>query len=205
MRFGRSNDDPDAMARERAAGASPTSPPMASENQRLNQIFEAEFDFVWRTVRRLGVKERELDDAVQQVFVVLSRRLDAVDPGRERSFLFGTARRVASDYRRRYRSSREDLVDDEPVPRGQSPYDPAVLVDRKRARAMLQDVLDEMPDEMREVFCLYELEGMTTSEVADTMQVSTGTVASRLRRARELFQRATRRLSARLQFEGKDG
>ena len=75
----------------------------ASERERatrLRSLLDQHFDFVWRNLRRLGVQEADVDDAAQEVFVVAARKLDQVVPDRERSFLIGTALRVASTYRR---------------------------------------------------------------------------------------------------------
>src|SRR5690349_13452856 len=67
---------------------------------RMPAIVGAGHDFIWRLLRRLAIPEASVDDATQQVFCVLSRRVDDVKPGSERSFLFGAALRVASDRRR---------------------------------------------------------------------------------------------------------
>ena len=178
----------------------------AAAQARLHALFKREFDFVWRTARRLGVPTDQLDDAVQQVFFVVSRRVHDIEPDKERSFLFGCARRVAADMRRK-RSRREvasNLVDDAPARSAQHlstvppPVDDAgELLDKKRARELLDEVLDSMPDGVREVFTLFELEDMTMAEVAEAMDLPPGTVASRIRKARATFKAVAERLQAR--------
>ena len=171
-------------------------PPVEShEEQRFARLFEEHFDFVWRSLRRLGVAPGSVDDAAQEVFVVASRRLAAIEPGKERAFLFGTALRVASDARRsaQRRREREQEVDREPS----SPEPSAEeLIDRRRAREMMDDIIASLPDDARPVFVLFELEGMTMAEIASCLDLPAGTVASRLRRARELFAAAIARLEA---------
>lgn len=160
---------------------------------RLTILFQRHFDLVWRTVRRLGVPPEAVDDAAQEVFVIASRRLASIEEGKERAFLYGTAVRVASTARRT--SSRRRTVP--PADEAIDPADPGPaadeLIDRKRARALLDDLVARLPDDTRPVFVLYELEGLTMDEIATCLEVPPGTVASRLRRAREVFQAAVAR------------
>ena len=162
-------------------------------DERLAAMFSEHVDFVWRSVRRLGVPDAGVDDAVQEVFVVAARRLAEIDAGKERAFLFGTAVRVAADVRRGAGRRRARISDDE-APDAADPTPAAdELVDRKRARALLDEIVASMPDDVRPVFVLYELEAMTMAEIADVLEIPAGTVASRLRRARELFEAAIAR------------
>ncbi|MCC6521261.1 MAG: sigma-70 family RNA polymerase sigma factor [Polyangiaceae bacterium] len=163
---------------------------------RLRQIFDGQFGFVWRYLRRLGLPEADADDATQQAFLVLSRRLDDVEAGKERAFLCGTALRLASEHRRKQLRRREvgeeqagDLLAD-------SSARPEVDHERKRARALLDRVLDAMDIELRSVFVLFELEELGSADIAAALGLPVGTVASRLRRARESFQAIVRRLRA---------
>jgi RNA polymerase sigma-70 factor, ECF subfamily len=160
---------------------------------RVRAMFVAHFDFIWRSLRRFGLNEDRADDAAQQVFVVASRKLDAIEPGSERSFLFGTAMRVASDVRRSAPVRRE-IAHADPgidIEGGARPDD---LVEQRRARELLDHVLDAMDLELRTVFVLFELEEMTTPEIASLLSIPHGTVASRLRRAREEFQSRVEKL-----------
>ncbi|MGZ3475899.1 MAG: RNA polymerase sigma factor, partial [Polyangiales bacterium] len=157
-----------------------------AEPARLRDVFQTEWDFVWRLLRRLGIREASVDDAAQHVFLIFSRKIESVGLGKEHSFLFGTALRVAKDVReaqsRREARSSElgEIVDPD--------LDVEALVDRKRAREMLDRILDSMDFELRSVFVLYELERLTAREIADMLGIAQGTAASRLRRAREEFE-----------------
>jgi RNA polymerase sigma-70 factor (ECF subfamily) len=162
---------------------------------RLRSMIETFFDFIWRSLRRLGVAEADADDATQQVFLVASRKLARVTPGAERSFLFGIALRVASDARRTRRRRRE--VDEAALPEqideGPSPDE---RVDSLRARALLDQILDEMPLDLGAVFVLFEIEELGSREIASMLGLPVGTVASRLRRAREEFRHRLERHKA---------
>jgi RNA polymerase sigma-70 factor (ECF subfamily) len=157
--------------------------------RRVGELVAEYYEFVWRALRRLGVDAREADDAAQHVFLTVSRKIDAIRPGSERPFLFQTAIRVASDHRRARRRRREadgaDAADELEL------VDPGLaadeLVELRRARAKLDLILDAMPLELRVVFVLFELEQTTMAEIATLLGVPAGTVASRLRRAREAF------------------
>jgi RNA polymerase sigma-70 factor (ECF subfamily) len=157
-------------------------------DQRITAMFAAHFDFIWRSLRRLGVIEANVDDAAQEVFMVASRRLDAIEVGKEKSFLFGTAVRVASDARRGAGRRRERISDDEATDVADPTPAADVLVDQKRARALLDEIIASLPDGTGPVFVLYELEGLTMAEIASVLSLAPGTVASRLRRAREHFE-----------------
>lgn len=159
----------------------------------LPALIEAHVDFVFRSLRRLGVDDASLDDAVQQVWIVVSRRGEPVRMGGARALLFSIALRVASDARRATRRRR--TVSDEGAVEGTA--DGALLPDeqlaRVRARAVLDEILDALGDELRAVFVLFELEQMSSPEIAEALGIPVGTVASRLRRARESFQAHARR------------
>lgn len=165
----------------------------ADARSRLEVIFATHFDFIWRSLRRFGLSEDRADDAAQQVFMIASRKLDAIKEGSERSFLFGTAMRVASDIRKSAPVRREiahaDVGMD--LEGGARPDD---LLEQRRARETLDKVLDEMDLDLRAVFVLFELEEMSTPEIASLLSIPHGTVASRLRRAREDFERSVRKL-----------
>jgi RNA polymerase sigma-70 factor (ECF subfamily) len=163
----------------------------------VSELVEREFRFVWRLLRRLGLAASDADDAAQQVFLIAARRFGDIRPGRERSFLYTTALHVASKARRGVDRRREDLdADVEPAP------DEAVsmedLVDRRRARELLDSILDTMPLDLRAVLVLHEIDELSAAEIAEVIGVPVGTAASRLRRAREVFATRVRRLEARL-------
>jgi RNA polymerase sigma-70 factor, ECF subfamily len=156
-------------------------------DSRLRQVVSEHFEVLWRFLRRLGIAEGDTDDAVQEVVLVLARKLDQVQIGCERSFVLSTAFRVASGFRRATRRRRE--VDDAELAELESPeLGPEALAEKQRLRQVLQRVLNELPLELRAVFVLYELEELTMAEIAATLDLPPGTVASRLRRSREQFE-----------------
>ena len=164
----------------------------------LPALFDANVDFVWRSVRRLGVPEAWADDATQQVFVIAQQKITTIGAGHERAFLFRVAVNVASHVRRAGARRREVLGQDEGLLVDTSPAQDVVLDDR-RARALLDEVLDTLGDDLRTVFVLCDLEEITMADVAAMLGVPGGTVASRLRRARVAFHEEARRLRARLE------
>ncbi len=168
----------------------------APDPVRVRALVTEHFQFVWRSLVRLGVPRADAEDAVQQVFLVASRKLDAIVPGRERAFLFGAAFRIANRARRTVQRRRE-VLDAEPAERIDPGPGTEELVERAHARAELEAILDGMPLDLRAVFVLFELEQATTSEIAAILDLPAGTVASRLRRAREAFQEAVRLRAAR--------
>ncbi len=167
--------------------ALPTSRPFPARQERLRAAVDANYDVVWRFLRRMGVPEAAAEDAVQQVLVVFARRLDSVDDGAERSFLLGTALRVASDVRKQHARLRE-VADEGAVGSEASTAVAAdVELDRRRARKVLDEILERLPGDLRSVFVMCDLEELTMSEAAESLGIPAGTVASRLRRARESF------------------
>jgi RNA polymerase sigma-70 factor (ECF subfamily) len=172
----------------------------ASES--FEALVRAEFRYVWRLLRRLGLAEADADDAAQQVFLVASSRAADIVPGCERAFLYGTALNVAGKWRRAARRQTKDTdASDEPLVDPSAPADE--LVDRHRARETLDGILALLPLELRAVLVLYEIEGQTAAEIAEITGMPRGTVASRLRRAREEFSEHVKRLSARHKFRAE--
>ena len=147
-------------------------------------MIQNDYRLIWRLLRRLGVPLHGVDDAVQQVFLIAAERLDDIRENSERAFAFGTALRVAQTLRRRIAREQMGAEGDRNV----SPLPgPEELADQQRAREVLGRVLDGMPFELRTVFVLFELEGLSSPEIAELENVPLGTVASRLRRARARF------------------
>jgi len=136
------------------------------------------------------------------VFQTTAEKLAAIQPGLERSFLFGTAVRTAASARRR-RARRREISDDELL---EQPVDPAAgpdeLAHLQRARELLDSILSRMDLKLSAVFVLFEIERMTMAEIAVLLDVPPGTVASRLRRARADFEHGVRRLEPKLRFRG---
>jgi len=162
-----------------------------SSRERMVEIVRLNFDAAWQFARRLGVRPNDIEDAVQQVFLIVAERLDAIEPGRERSFVFGITLRVV--HKLRYARATRPLVAGEPLEAVDPSPTPEELAHRKSERERIERILGEMPHKLREVFVLYELERLSVPEVADLLGVPEGTVASRLSRARDEFRRLVRR------------
>ncbi len=169
-----------------------------ADAQRLRASVRDHYDFVWRLARRLGLDDAAAEDCAQQAFLVLSGKLSGVAVESERPFLFGAATRIAKDTLRRAKRRRERPLE-EADPNARSEDAPDAQLERARARAWLDQVLDKMDHDLRAVFVLYELEGMNTPQVAELTGVPLGTAASRLRRAREAYEQEVGRLRAGLQ------
>lgn len=158
----------------------------------FDAIYDRHVVFVWRTLRALGVSSSALQDAVQDVFLVVHRDLASFD-GRAKvtTWLFGIARRVASKYRRARKPS-DDLpaIEERLHAPGPTPFDEAALTE---ARAFLERILDLLDDKQRICFTLMEFEQMTAEEVASLLGINVNTVYSRSRRARIEFDRLVER------------
>jgi RNA polymerase sigma-70 factor, ECF subfamily len=170
---------PDALA----AGAARLRTSAQGE-ARLREAFVQHYAGVWRFLRRLGVPADRVDDAAQHAFLVALEALPRILPGCERAFLYATAVRTAHGVRRRV--DREVPGD---VDLGSSPLPSAdELTDQKRARELLDRLLEHLELDARAVFVLFEIEGFTLPEIADLLRIPLGTATSRLRRSREQFQ-----------------
>jgi RNA polymerase sigma-70 factor (ECF subfamily) len=160
-------------------------PPSAEPEARFTQLYEENFDFVWRSVRMLGVQPDAADDAAQDVFLVAHRRLaDFEGRSAPRTWLFAIALRVVSDYRRsRRRKMRllERVMNLDRAP-AHTPFDGAVGTEQRDA---LLSALDALPDDQRAVFVLADVEEMSAPEIASALDVNLNTVYSRLRTARK--------------------
>jgi RNA polymerase sigma-70 factor (ECF subfamily) len=169
-----------------------------SENISFLDIYEANFTYVWRAARRLGVDPGSLDDVVQEVLLTAHRRLPSFE-GRSsiKTWLFGIVLRVVRDHKRAL--SRKDRVEVMDVERFADPGhdDPHQSAERAQHRAVLHQLLDALDDEKREVFVLAELEQMTAPEIAVATGANVNTVYWRLRAAREEFNQAAARYRAR--------
>jgi len=187
------------QSRPRAA-----SPALSEQDAgRLTELLRTQYVRVWQALRRLGVDEARADDAAQEAFIVLSRRLSEVREGAERTFLLSCAVRIAANYRRTWHVQRE-VVDERALAAERDPHPTAEqLLDQKRHRQALDQLLDGWPEDIRIAFVLFELEGLSVPEISQVTDTKLGTVASRLRRARELFQAGAKRLRARAAAGGE--
>jgi RNA polymerase sigma-70 factor (ECF subfamily) len=170
--------------------------PSEASRARLERMFNEHHDFIWRLVRRLGLSAGSADDAAQHVFLVAAERLADIKVGSERAFLFGTALRVA---RSQSRSDRRWVLEEDMDFRRSHVQRPEDLADQRRAIALMDRILTGMALDLRTVFILSELEGMTMPEVASLVEIPVGTAASRLRRAREAFRTAVAATESNLQ------
>jgi RNA polymerase sigma-70 factor, ECF subfamily len=164
----------------------------------FDQLYRAQVGFVWRVLQRLGVAASALDDAVQDVFVVVHRRQgDFSTPDEGRPLLAGIAVRVARDYRRSLsRAQRRELQVAESSQRF-AEDDPHRVAERSQAVQLALQLLEFMNAERREVFVMAELEELTAPEIAAALELNVNTVYSRLRLARADFEAAVAKHLAR--------
>ena len=153
----------------------------------LRTIFEEEFEYVCRVHRRLGVPERDLEDAAQETFLALHAKLDTYDPRRPiRPWIFGFALRVAANHRRKPRP--EPLDDpDRLALHSETPEQQAAT---REATTLAMRALEQMKADRREIFVMHDLEGFGAPQIAEMLSIELNTVYSRLRTAREEFERA---------------
>jgi RNA polymerase sigma-70 factor (ECF subfamily) len=166
---------------------------MAASRPTLRQVFDEHAAFVWRTLRHLGVPESDIEDSCQDVFVAIHRKLDGFE-GRSslKTWIYGICLRVASDRRRRAHVRRELPVADLPS----RAVEPTQVDDyeRGRARALLSALLDQLDEDKRAVFVLYEIEGLPMKEIAKAVGCPLQTAYSRLHAARKLVLAAAQRV-----------
>jgi RNA polymerase sigma-70 factor (ECF subfamily) len=163
--------------------------PARAHGERLGRLFAESHEPVWRFLRRLGLGAAAADDAAQDAFLVVARRLGDIEPGRERAFLFGTALRVAAHARRA--AARLDAGDETLHAIAACSPKPDEVLARSQALTLCERVLGAMPEELRAVFILAELDEETGARIASRLSLPQGTVASRLRRARAMFAELT--------------
>ena len=172
-----------------------------SARDRLEAMVESHHAEVWRFIRHLGLSEPDVDEALQEVLLITAQKLDRIEPRSERAFLMGTAYRVSRRIRERYAKRRTEDAEVELIDLGPTPEAAAELA---HTRELAEEMLRAMPLELTSVFVLFEVEELTTPEIAELLSIPQGTVASRLRRARKEFSARIARLEARVRFsEGK--
>jgi RNA polymerase sigma-70 factor (ECF subfamily) len=169
----------------------------------FDAVYREHFRFVWRVARRLGVEPAFLDDVVQEVFVVVHRRLpDFEGHSTLRTWLYGIVRRVGADHRRALRrkptagaaarAGAQGEDDDHGARAGTAP-DAEARVERAEQVRLLRRLLEGLDDGKREVFVLAELEEMTVAQIAEALGENSNTISSRLRAARREFEEALER------------
>jgi RNA polymerase sigma-70 factor (ECF subfamily) len=163
----------------------------STELRDFDALYREHFPYIWRTLRRLGIDERDREDAVNDVFHRVYQRLSEFDPARPiKPWLFAFAARVASDYRKRAYRHRE-VLDQEAI---------EVAIDTTRsanddARDLVLKALDALDLDKRAILILHDLDQQTVPEIAVALEIPVNTAYSRLRVAREHFTAAVRRMS----------
>jgi RNA polymerase sigma-70 factor (ECF subfamily) len=177
------------------APAQASARPRSNEDSRarFRDVFEREFDYVWASLRRLGVHTRDLEDVAQDLFVQVNRRIGAYDPSRPiRPWLFAFAVRCASDWRRLARHRVEvlgrDGDDAAPTPGADE------QLERMQDLNLVLRALESVELGRRAVFILHELDGCSMKDITESLGIALFTGYSRLRVAREEFTTAVRRL-----------
>ncbi len=165
-----------------------------STDRSFSAVYRSHVAFVVRTVRNLGIPDLWVDDVVHDVFLVVHRRLDEYDwQAPVRAWLYGIARRVVMHHRRRNARQQQ---------RERHGPQPAVVVDPERQVAQnqagewIEAFLQQLDEPQRTVFVLSDIEGMRATEIAEATGVKLNTVYSRLRLARQRFERALKRHAA---------
>lgn len=170
-----------------------------SRDRAFRAVYEGHVAFVWRNLRRLGVSDRDVEDKVQEVFVVAHRRwAEFEDRGHgPRAWLFQIVLRVASDARRHRR--RHPVDPDGGIAQDRQSIEPpqTAHVARRQALDLLDRALSSIDIDRRAVLVLHEIEQMTAPEIARTLEIPINTVYSRLRVARVELEQELARLGDR--------
>lgn len=159
------------------------------KEDRAEAFARAHVDFAWRVARRLGLGPADAEDVAQKAMLIATSKLESVNPGSEQAFVYSTVANLVSKVFRARRRRPE-----EPEEAAEEPLDheanPEHLLEQRRARQTLDAILATLSPDLRAAFVLFEIEGLSQPEIAEALAVPVGTVASRLRRAREEFTRA---------------
>jgi RNA polymerase sigma-70 factor (ECF subfamily) len=162
----------------------------------FRELYDRYFAFVWRSVANRGVRQSALDDVVQEVLIVVHRKLPEFE-GRSstRTWVAGIVRWVVTDYMRK--RGNQPAGDELPEHAASASAMPSDELERKDAAMLLDALLSKMSEEQREAFVLHELEHMSGIEIAEITGVNENTVWSRVRAARKIFQEGVARHKAR--------
>ena len=189
--------DLEAWMETPAPRSTPSAMSPASDRPSFEEVYDTEVETTWRGLRRLGVRDSDLDDAVQDVFVVVHRKLDDFE-GRSsiRTWLFGIVIRVARRYRRGDQRHPETPLEGEV----EATLSGGTLPDAQAADAeavrILYALLEELDEEKREAFVMAELEELSAPEIAEALSLNLNTVYARIRAARKAFEQAVARQQA---------
>lgn len=156
----------------------------------FHEVYEAQAAFVWRTLRRLGVPPADVEDAAQEAFIVIHRKLSGFE-GRAslKTWCFGVCLRVASDWRKKAHLRRETGIEEAPE-RTSSGETALRGIAMRQARTRLDALLDGLDEDKRAVFVLFELEQLPMQEVAEAVGVPLQTAYARLYAARRAIEAA---------------
>jgi len=171
----------------------------------FREIYDAHFRMVWRTLRRLGVPESDVMDLTQKVFLTAYLKLpEFKDRALLSTWLWEICRRVASGHRRSA-AVRYEVATDAVSVGALAERLGTANIDGEFARQTVESILSKLSEAQRVVFTLFELDEVDGPEIASYLNISLGTVRSRLRRARKVFQREVRRLASANAFRGAKG
>jgi RNA polymerase sigma-70 factor, ECF subfamily len=159
----------------------------------IRRVYVEHGGFLWRSLQRLGVREADLEDVLQEVLMVVHRRAESFDARRSKltTWLFGVCLRVARGHRRRAYFRRE--TSDDGLTERAHEHTPETELDRRELERRLTRILDSMSCEKRATFVLFELDGMPCEQIAELMEVPLGTVHSRIHSARAHFKKCFER------------
>jgi RNA polymerase sigma-70 factor (ECF subfamily) len=177
-----------------------TAEPLEGERERrLQALVREHFDFIWRLLRRMGLEPEDADDAAQQVFMAATRKSQRIKRGSERTYLYGISLRVVANLRRKLARRRREVepLEHEIVDHTAQPEHAAKLGE---ACSLLDELLGALPEELRRVLVLAQIEQFEVAEIAEAEGIPVGTAASRLRRARAIFRERLEREQKRNPF-----
>jgi RNA polymerase sigma-70 factor (ECF subfamily) len=174
----------------------------------FGEVYEEFFAFVWRSARRLGTPEESIDDVVQEIFLVVHRRLPEFE-GRSslKTWLFGIVLNIVRAHRRSLRTKQPHVIDAErradPETLSDAGPRPDEILSKAEAARVVDALLEALDDDKREVFVLAELEQLAAPEIAAALGIPVNTVYSRLRLARQDFATAAARHRARDEWRSR--
>ena len=192
------------VSRTRDHGVPVADPADPLRQAELRRLYDSHFAFVWRNLRRMGVPAVLLEDATQDVFLVVHRRWSSFDAGWSsvETWLFGILLRVARNHRRALKrravwfvssaEAKEATTQEPAASSGEA--GPADLAERREAVAILDRLLEALDDDKRAVLVLVDVEQLSVPQAAEALGANLNTTYWRLRAARRQFQRAVDRL-----------
>lgn len=174
-----------------------TQPGDVADRLDVASVHDAHAEFVWLSLQRLGVRDADAEDLLQEVFVVVHRRLHSFDgSSRITTWLFGICLRVVAAHRRRAHRRREQSVAQVPDRVAPDAGTPEQAAATREDQAQLRAILDLMDLEKRAIFVMFEIDELNCEAIAEMLSIPVGTVYSRLHAARKDFEHAIVRLRA---------